>query len=626
MADNPTRPAARLGAALAVLVALVAVPFRPTVAATPAVPDALAQWADEGDERFLYWAQRNSDAAAQMLQQLDPGGRFILNFPWGDMTGDRLADVLVVEIDTGPGGLGLAGFSTTLRGLDGRTGDSMWSREFDAQVVFPDEVRLGKKARAGVLVVSRDFERDVTTFLALDGRGRRAYRHDFAASTNVDGGQVTGRQDVVAYHVQNSHRGAATDVLVGIADVRRTPQVHPAVPSIVGLTRTNVVDGRTGELVAHPDPEIGVGRVPMPLPAGDLDGDGLDDHVMTYVVPDLESDEESGLPQLPALDGELVRGRRGVDGARLWTSTPMELDDGWESPPLQTHTTLGDQTRDGHDEVLLSYDRSPYISLSYDLVYPPSDQKGVWSLSGRNGDVLWHRPATAAQVVGDLDRDRKRDVLLVDDVNGGRRSGTRITGASGLDARRVYSRFLPIRRDDDSTVESDVWRVGDLQPDGVTELFVDQSRRRELDGGMEWAWEARTLVSGKTGARLPRALDFSPVMASADGRGDDLFRVSMRSEGSKVVVDGRTRKLLLDVAFDIPLTLPTDYDYLWAMPARLDRDRCVDFVGTLMNSRSTFALAFDGGSGRLLWAKRQQGIDVGGPIRQTRRIDSNTAC
>ena len=626
MADNPTRPAARLCAALVVLVALLAAPL-PTGAAAPTGPrDDLAEWIEGAPDRFFYWAQRAAaPELTEGLQQLDPGSRFILNFAWGDMTGDGADDVIAVDIDSGPGGLGLTGFSTTLRALDGRDGDSLWNREFEEQVVFPAEVTLGKKARTGVLALTYDYEEDATTFLALDHRGRRAYRHVFAASTQVDEGYVTGRKEVISLALQDSRRGRASDVLIGVADVRRTPPVHPDVPSIVGVTTTSVIDGRTGKLVEHSEPELGVGRIPVPLRAPDLDGDGLDDHLMTYVLPATGSDEESGLPTLPSLDGgELLRGRRGTDGTRLWTSPPLELDDGWDAPPLLTDVTLGDQTRDGHDEVVLSYDRREYITPSFDFAYPSPDQKGVWSLSGRNGNVLWHRPVSSARGVDDLDGDRRRDVLLLDDVNDDKRPGTRVVGASGLDARRVYTRFFPIRKDDDQTVESSLYSAGDLQPDRVSDFVLDRALRREDDNGIERWWVMGRLFSGATGARLEGLRDLWPVGASVDGRGDDLYRWT--DEGGISVVDGRTRALRITAELDIPLTLPMDIDFLIPMRARLDRDRCADFVGTLMNSQSTFVVGIDGGSGRLLWAKRQQGIDLGGPVTQTRRVDRNRAC
>lgn len=627
MADNSTRPAARLAAALAVLVALVAAPLDTTAAAPTPPPDALAEWAERADDRFFYWAQQAAPDLTHALQHLDHGGRFIFNLAWGDLTGDGLDDVMVTDVDFGPGGLGLTGVSTKLGALDGRDGSSLWTREFESDVVFPIEVTLGKKPRAGALVVSYDYEDDTTTFLGLDHRGRRAYRHSFRASSTVDGGEITGREDIASFDVQNSLPGRATDVVVGIADVRRTPEVDPSVPAVAGVTRTVAIDGRSGDLVEHAEGEIGVGRVPVPLAGPDLDGDGLDDHVMAYVLPGIESDEESGLPASPStdLEREFLRGRRGVDGRRLWTSPPMEIDDGWDAPPLFVDASLGDQTRDGHEEPLLNYSRTAYVSPDYRLFFPPTDAKGAWSLSGRNGRVLWHRPVVSGVTLDDLDRDKRRDVLLVDDVSHDKRFGTRLTAASGLDARRVYSRFFPVRRrSDDQTVDSDLWRAGDLQPDGVDDFVLDQGLRRDFDNGTEWYWVRDTLLSGATGTRIRRLASLFPLRASVDGHGDDLVR--WNSPSGMTVVDGRTRRELLTVELDIPLTLPTDVDYLVPMAARVDRDRCADFFGTLANSGSTFAVAVDGGSGRLLWAKRQQGVDVGGPVTQTKRIDRNRAC
>lgn len=620
MADNPTRPA-RLCAALLVLAALVAAPGSSNAAPEPRTDD-LAEWVDEAPDRFFYWAQRAAPPElTEAFQGLAQGDRFILNFPWGDMTGDGGDDVLVLDIDSGPGGLGLTGFSTTFRALDGRTGEPLWSRAFESDVVFPIEVTLGKKARTGVLVLTYDYDEDATTFLALDHRGRRAYRHTFVASTQMDDGFVTGREEVISFALQSSLSGRATDVLIGIADVRQIPPVHPEVPSIAGVTRTLVIDGRTGKRVEHSEPELGVGRVPVPVRAPDLDGDGLQDHLMTYVLPETGSDEESGLPTLPSLEGEFVRARRGTDGTRLWTSPSLELDEGWDSPPLVTQVTLGDQTRDGHDEALLGYDSEPFITPAFDLAYP-GDRKGVWSLSGRDGKVLWHRGVGYAAVLEDLDGDRRRDVLLVDDVNSGR-AGTRVTGASGLDARREWSRFFRVRKADDQTLESHLGRAGDLQPDGVSDFVLVQTLRREFENGVEWAWVAEHLFSGASGKGLGEIRTVWPLGASVDGHGDDLFRWA--DDGFEIL-DGATRKQRIAVALEVPLTLPTEGSALLAFPARLDRDRCADFVGTLLSSTSTFAVGIDGGSGRLLWAKRQQGIDVGGPVTQTRRVDRNRAC
>lgn len=625
MADSSTRPGARLCASVVVFVALVAVPLGPTAASTVPRDDAVARWVAQGPDRFMHWAQRAAPRElVEALQIGDPGGRFILNLPWHDMTADGLDDVMAIDLDFGPDGLGLTGVSSKLIALNGRDGTALWSRDFEDQMVFPVEVTLGKKARGGALALVYDFETYATVFVGLDHRGRTFYEHAFPVETSVEDGEVFGSEDVVSFAVQDSLAGRADDVFVGIANVTRGPRVDPAVPSVVARTRTAAIDGKTGDLVEHAETELAVGRVPMPLAAPDLDGDGLDDHLIAYVLPDVEEDEESGLPVLPPVEGELVRGRRGTDGARLWTSPPLELAEGWDAPPLKTGVTLGDQTRDGHDEVLLSFEQHSYLSAGGEIVRPGPDQKGVWSLSGRKGDVLWARPVTHGLVIDSVDRDRRRDVVLVDNVQG-KRSGTRLTVASGLDARRVYTKFFSVRRRNGQTVDSNVWPAGDLQPDGVDELILSQGLRRESANAGSYEWVRDVLLSGATGRNMRSLHDLSPMGASVDGHGDDLYRWPS-SPAAVGVIDGRTRGPRLYLELDIPLTLPTDADYLIPIPARLDRDRCADFVGTLANSRSTFAVGIDGGSGRLVWAKRQQGLDLGGPAMQTKRLDRNRAC
>lgn len=628
MADYSGRPVARVSTALAVVVALAAPSLPPAAtASSEEVPTAVERWAAEGDARFFHAAQRTTPRELlDALQLRLPDDRVIVNLAWGDMTGDRRDDVLALELDFGPGGLALTEMSTRFEALDGRTGRSLWRREFD-RFTLPVPVRLGRKARTGVLAPSRDNEDDTTTFLAIDHRGRTFYEQSFQAASRADAGVVTGREDVISFDVQNSLRGGATEVLIAIADVRQTGEVDPALPALVGRTRTATIDGRTGRVVTHPDVEVGVGRVPTPLVAPDLDGDGLDDHVITYVLPDAERDEETGLPIVPDPRAEYVRGRRGTDGAKLWTSDPLDFGDDWDGPALQAEVGLGDQTRDGHDEIVLSYDRFPSFRPDMQFGFPSPHLQGVWSLSGKDGDLLWHRSMTSVVVVEDIDRDKRRDVVLVEDVSGKKRSGSRVVGASGLDARPVYGRFFPVPRDEDQQVESYVWEAGDLQPDGVRDVVLWQVLERHLDnGGGEWEIRDPMLLSGATGARFAGSRHVSPLRASLDGRGDDLYRWDTSSLAGIDVVDGRTRALRLSIDFDIPLTLPADDDYLIPMVARLDGDRCADFVGTLANSRSTFAVAIDGGTGRLLWAKRQRGLELGGPIQQTRRVDRNRAC
>lgn len=630
MADYPRRPAARLGTALAIVAAVAASPIHQSVAAAPRAPaNLVGEWADDAGERFLYWAQRAGlhKGLIDALQGSLLRDGFIVNLPWRDMTGDHRDDVLALEFDFGPGGLGLTDTTTRFEALDGRSGKTLWRREFESNFVLPVEIALGPKARNGVLALLHDFETDTITFLAIDRTGRDFYEQSFTAKNQLGAGVVTGREGVLSFDLQDSLRGRATEVLIGIADVRQSYVTDPALPSVVGRTRTVLIDGKTGELVAHPDEEIGVGRVPTPLAAPDLDGDGLDDHVVTYVLPDVERDEEAGLPVVPDHEAEYVRGRRGTDGAKLWTSDPLELGEGWDGPAIKADLGLGDQTRDGRDEILLSYDGLGALRPDMQFVYPRPELRGAWSLSGKDGSLLWHRPVTAAVVVENLDRDKRPDVVLVEDVSRAKRSGTKLTGASGLDSRPVYSRFFPVRRDDDQRVESHLWGAGDLQPDRVRDLVLLQWLRRDFEGGGgEWWLAKESLISGRTGVRLGTTWDLSPLVASVDGRGDDLFHWGSVPPSGFAVVDGHTRAVRLRVSLDIPLTLPTDSDFLMPFPARIDRDRCVDFVGTLQNSRSTFAVAIDGGSGRLLWAKRQQGLDVGGPVTQPRRLDRNRAC
>lgn len=634
----------RTGSVAAPLVAFVlalpvtALPAPAAVAETPtravAAPDrpksAVAAWAAEGADRFMRWAAR-AGAPKELfdgLQKLDPvEDHFITNLAWPDLTGDGFDDVLAVDFNFGAAGLGLEGTSTTLTAFGGRTGKILWAEEFEREMSFPVAVRLGAKARTGVLIVTLDWANDTTRFVALDHRGRRAYRHEFTASSTFDRGQLTGREDVVSFGVLNALPGRASDVLIGIASVREVPPVHPGAPTIAGYTKTVVIDGKSGGLVSHADPELGVGRVPVPLAGPDLDADGLEDQVVTYVLPDLPADEETGLPGLPSASGQYVRGRRGSDGAKLWTSEALDLADDWESPPLLVQTDLGRVTRDRSHEVVLHYDPFGFVGTSFRWFSPHPDPKGTWVIDGKNGTVLWWRDVTSPLVSRDVDGDGRRDVVATVDVNTRKRSGTRLLALSSLDGKDVYARFFPQRRGKDERVESFLWRAGDLQPDGVGDYLLQQSLRRDSPNSTRWRMMPPRFVSGRTGAQLGRrSWHTFPMWASLDGRGDDLFAYAHGPPNVARIADGRTRELLLVTALDIPMTLPTDHDLLSVDAGHLDGDGCADLVGTLVSSKDTFVVALDGGSGKLTWSKRQLGLDVGGPIVQTRRHDANSAC
>ncbi|HEV2756887.1 MAG TPA: hypothetical protein VG318_14060 [Actinomycetota bacterium] len=604
--------------------------FAPAAAHTDVspVPPAPREWtADEA--RLLYWAERAglSEDVADRLQGLVAGpDEFVVNLPWGDLTGDGLADVLALGYEDGPGGLGGAEGRTHVTALSGLSGRTLWSRSFDEGFAFPIDLTLGRRGRSGVLMVSFRYPAPTVAFIGIDSRGRDVYRHEFAPTNSADAGVVSGREEVVSFDLLDALPGRATELLIGVADVRQVPQAHESLPDLVARTRSLLVDGRNGNLDVHQYTEVGVGRVPIPLAAPDLDGDGFDDQVVTYVVPDLEYDEETGLPIVPDATMEHVRGRRGSDGVKLWTSPPLDIASEWESPNLVV-TRLGDYKRDGSEELLLSLDPYGYRSSSIRWTGGPPDPHGLWLLSGKDGNLHWYARGHSPTLLGDLDVDGRGDLVTAVDVSGRRKSGTWLVARSGLDGASLYRRFFRLNAKGVEVVESFLGGVGDLHPDGAQEVILQQALRREFDGGMEWALFHPRLVSGRTGTKIPRSGHVYPIHASIDGRGDDLETFPGGDSLAEAhFVDGSTRRLRLSVGFDIPLTLPTDMDYLLAIAAPLNRDACADFVGTLSNETSTFAVMIDGGSGRVLWSRRQLGLELGGPIVQTLRVDRNRAC
>ena len=182
------------------------------------------------------------------------------------------------------------------------------------------------------------------------------------------GAPASSSDDLAARGLALAERGAT----VLLADAGGTRRLDRDVRAALARPGTDAA-GRQVLLLSHePESEIApVGATTFGVPAGDLDGDGLDD-VVTYSF----GPEEGGR----------VQARRGTDGTVLW-ERPVEAEAGFVYPLGQ------DVTGDGRADLLLDE-----LSLQGESVGTPvtsesrSRLRQVYGVvSGADGAGLWSR-------------------------------------------------------------------------------------------------------------------------------------------------------------------------------------------------------------------------------------------
>ncbi|GEM_PF-3408789 len=181
------------------------------------------------------------------------------------------------------------------------------------------------------------------------------------------------------------------------------------------------VDGSAGEhiweipeqfpgeplLLAEPDPsEDMVGKVAKASPMGDVDGDGLGD---VLIVTQREEFEDM------ATDIGVFCG---YETETLWKQT---------SPGQAVAVPAGDMNGDGIDDVLVNYTVPNYEEERYDQY--------VMGLNGYNGETLWNDdPQGWGQSAGDFNGDGSTDVL----ITGVEESEYYFVAVSGYDGKALW--------------------------------------------------------------------------------------------------------------------------------------------------------------------------------------------
>lgn len=320
--------------------------------------------------------------------------------------------------------------------------------------------------------------------------------------------------------------GGVTDVLVSLAD--RTELAD----QVQATTTVLVLEGKGGQTRVSID-FTSTGPQPSPRPAGDLDGDGVDDFVVAHAA---------GSGSLAAFDGR--------DGSPLWTIPgPLVLTNFWILP-------VRDVDGDGRGELVL---------LGIDDIFD-DEPAPLRLLDGATGAVRLSVEADTLVPVGDLDGDGVLELLTQGvsslDSNSSLISYRLLDLGGNVLASREYT---AARKPGESSIHVELrTRLGDLDEDGfedVGHVVVGSSEGQARRDGLA--------ISGRTLAPAFEGLAGEPVLASLGGQaGDDLMLVSAGGSSASIVATAQ------DGASGAPIwtaQLPVDPDLdLKTLQARVE--------------------------------------------------------
>ncbi|MDQ3981800.1 MAG: hypothetical protein M3271_03860, partial [Actinomycetota bacterium] len=581
----------------------------------PAAEAALASYRQSRHaEEFL---------AAVLRAQETGSAHFVYSDPVHDVSGDTRADVLAVdtylEYEFGSDVLSPTFTYETrviVRALEGATGRVLWTKRAHFENGFMDivEAKTGARGRNGFSLLIMDgalgpAEERRFTIRAVTGRGKRLWSRTYQTVV-VERFPLTAYANVpVILGTFDAFEGPATDYLVGLGDL-----AYSGIGWVSDVGAVSI-DGTGGTETTHLAREIGAGGdVPVPWPAGDLSGDGLDDYVFVNPHPQVAQGEEG--QEL----GGVLRGRRGDDGTLIWERGGFDFGETitvWVYP-------VEDLAGNPRGDLLLA----AWISDRARM------QEGTdWDLylvDGASGGPRWKRTGSWPYVPGDVDGDGADDVIAR-----GVGTNARWTAADmrlwAYDAtgKTLWRKTYRTRSDGPLTcsagcssfIGTGFGSAGDLQPDGIVDSYVMQHIGHRPGGDTF----ARYLVDGRTGRRsLVSGKELFPLRTALDRRGADVSFVRWRDAAIEVVAARASGDPLWDTVASLRLpSEPTRLDFD-VTSVRLDRDRCPDVIVSVAARQGQYVLTLDGGDGSLLWARTLDGPDADASTR--RGADRNRAC
>ena len=510
--------------------------------------------------------------AAQEEQPTDRGFPYLI--PAGDLDGDGGPDVVSVERQwVGVSEVGRLSALPTLTARRGADGAVLWEREEGAFQVHP--TALGPEGKPGVLLVRGNWTRsesggsfifhrveaNYVDLLALGGDGSNLWR--FTTDSGIVAGagyvdETDGNQQASVWERYPTLAGTisatespATDALVLFLTRRETPD------HIESTLDISVVDGADGQIAWSRTVQT-VDTRPSVQPAGDLDGDGLEDFVVL---------------REPTFGG--VTARRGTDGAKLWTNQGSIVP--YSVGPVDD---LGDVTGDGIDDLAVRgtggspADTTPRISV----------------LDGRTGELLFAEVGSTITAVGALNDEEPRPSAFVTQRYVSTPERAVLYRLLDPEGAFLAERVIEEPAEPDTYI---AWLppAGDLDDDGVAEVGHILRSISAVEGTTERVRivSGRTLISIFDGIALP-------LGRSLDGSGHDLVTVLRPSAGTWSVTarDGASGATLWSggLAADAGYPRPDD---IHVAASDVDGDGVADVV---LDTRSSRAVQRATGPGR----------------------------
>ena len=281
----------------------------------------------------------------------------------------------------------------------------------------------------------------------------------------------------------------------------------------------------------------------LPLPDGDLDGDGTADVVLKKDMPWGWNPSRRHTATLP------LQALSGRTGARLWSAGPLPLSFAARGYSQVMRVEAGAFERDGPRDLLVRH-WSPFVARgTQPFPGPASDGRpSLARLSGQNGQVLWH--ATLGDYIGwdlyayapptlfhDLDGDGSLEALVVLPAPGGppHRLLVISLGTGTIRWSKPFSTEYLIGGD---VLASDLDGDGHLEVAAIDRLNAAVHVYDGHDGKDRWTWTSR--ISSRSDAP-------SHWMALADfaGKGRKNLCVQVKDRGGKVhvvVLDGNGKE------------------------------------------------------------------------------------
>jgi hypothetical protein len=494
----------------------------------------------------------------------------------GDLDGDGSDDLVDyrASFDVDPEATGRQTTVTAHRGVDGKV---LWQYAVSrGGVTGVRPLRLS--SGAGVLLVLDD---DMGTLgsgestlvggsvlTALDRRGAVAWTSSltgvYQRAGDGQGATTLVAQPYVAA-VGQFARGAAEDVALAVVDEVRSSARTVSRLSVVIVDGANGVS-RTALTTTDEAAALRLSALP------DLDRDGLADLGVAHLA--------GGNATLGAHSSS--------DGRQLWRSPTFEVGDA-----LLT-VGAGDTDGDRVADVLVSPSET-YIQFQYAASIPGNHTL----LDGRTGRLRWTQAADSATPAGDVGRDRRNDVVLLDRgepteavVRAYALDGA---GRTLWDVRRSIARTSSER----SLPFVDIGIAGDVDADGVLDVVY----RIEVESTAGKSRVDAGTISGRTGRRRSRGAAIGrPVASAVDGRGADV--VDVRRAGRTLVTTvsrGDNGALLWRTSVQLPGGFGAE-SLNSVLGARLGRDRCGDVVVSSDDGTTAVTVGLSGSDGRPQWS------------------------